>query len=212
MKFILTLCFCILAFSESLESTNKQLRRTNEALLETLRELAVGEDTYTESKVGTIYVGNLPSDVSERQVEKLFKVFGDVKYVHVPVDKETGRSRGFGFVEMDDEESAIEGLDGTSFNGRTLKVNKAGRSHQGPSESTVGDAWGWGPTDPEPGKCRPAGSVTNSEAWCDLRSKARCSKCRYGYYWYWGSTYCCTDEMYQGPPGLNDCKCEYKNE
>jgi len=54
MNFILTLCFCILAFSESLESTNKKLMKTNKALLKTLRELAVGEDPYTdqESQVG----------------------------------------------------------------------------------------------------------------------------------------------------------------
>jgi len=48
MKFILILCFCALAFAESIESRNKELRRTNEVLLETLRELAVGEDTYTD--------------------------------------------------------------------------------------------------------------------------------------------------------------------
>merc|ERR550517_1331311 len=77
-----------------------------------------------------------------------------------------------------------------------------------PSESAVGDPWD-GPTDPHPGMCRPAGSVPNSEAWCDLRSKARCSKCRYGYYWYWGATYCCKKEKYLD---TWDCKCEYKNE
>jgi len=51
MKFILALCFCALAFAESIESKNQQLRRTNEVLLETLRELAVGEDTYTDVDV-----------------------------------------------------------------------------------------------------------------------------------------------------------------
>jgi len=53
MKFILTLCFCILAFSENIESKNKQLRRTNEVLLETLRELAVADVMNDESAVAS---------------------------------------------------------------------------------------------------------------------------------------------------------------
>lgn len=75
----------------------------------------------------SIYVGNLPWSATEEQVKVLFAEFGDVQSVKLVSDRETGRARGFGFVEMEGQEalSAIEALDNTSFNGRTIRVNEA---------------------------------------------------------------------------------------
>ncbi len=75
----------------------------------------------------SIYIGNLPWSATEDQVQALFSEFGDVQSVKLINDRETGRARGFGFVEMDDNaaSSAIEALDNSSFGGRTLRVNEA---------------------------------------------------------------------------------------
>ena len=76
----------------------------------------------------SVYIGNLAYEVSEEDLRSVFTDYGSVKRVHIPTDRETGRSRGFGFVEMDtdDEEiAAIEELDGAEWMGRDLKVNKA---------------------------------------------------------------------------------------
>lgn len=75
-----------------------------------------------------IYVGNLPFDSSERDLEEMFSQFGAVREASIVQDRETGRSRGFGFVEMesdDDAKAAIEGLNGTDLGGRSLTVNEA---------------------------------------------------------------------------------------
>ncbi len=74
-----------------------------------------------------MYVGNLAFQSTEQDIEKLFSQFGEVETVNLITDRETGRSRGFAFVEMSVENanSAMEELDGTSFEGRTLKVNEA---------------------------------------------------------------------------------------
>ncbi len=75
-----------------------------------------------------IYVGNLSFDVSDASLQEAFSAFGAVGQAKVIVDRITGRSRGFGFVEMaDDEEAkaAIEGLNGTELSGRTVTVNVA---------------------------------------------------------------------------------------
>ena len=74
-----------------------------------------------------MYVGNLPYSSSEDDVRDLFSQYGDVGDVNVVEDRETGRSRGFGFVEMnqDQAEEAMSNLDGSQFGGRTLKVNEA---------------------------------------------------------------------------------------
>ena len=74
-----------------------------------------------------IYVGNLPFDTSESAVERLFGTYGEVVSVALPTDRETGRPRGFGFVEMSsaDAAKAIAGLNGTDFGGRALNVNEA---------------------------------------------------------------------------------------
>ncbi|MFI3272312.1 MAG: RNA-binding protein [Pseudomonadota bacterium] len=75
----------------------------------------------------SIYVGNLPWSANEEQVEELFAEFGQVLSVKLVSDRETGRARGFGFVEMDDAEAvaAVEALDNSLFGGRTLRVNEA---------------------------------------------------------------------------------------
>ncbi|NPA56420.1 MAG: RNA-binding protein [Epsilonproteobacteria bacterium] len=74
-----------------------------------------------------IYVGNLPYRSSEEDVRKLFSQYGEVSSVKLITDRETGRARGFGFVEMEDSDAqaAIEALDGKEFEGRTLRVNEA---------------------------------------------------------------------------------------
>ncbi|MEM7769847.1 MAG: RNA-binding protein [Cyanobacteria bacterium P01_E01_bin.6] len=76
----------------------------------------------------SIYVGNLSYDVTQEDLTQAFAEYGSVKRVQIPTDRETGRVRGFAFVEMetDDEESAaIEALDGAEWMGRDIKVNKA---------------------------------------------------------------------------------------
>ncbi|HAC64009.1 MAG TPA: RNA-binding protein [Cyanothece sp. UBA12306] len=76
----------------------------------------------------SIYVGNLAYEITEEDLNGVFAEYGTVKRVHLPTDRETGRMRGFGFVEMEDEaneEAAITALDGAEWQGRQLKVNKA---------------------------------------------------------------------------------------
>ncbi|MFM7363216.1 MAG: RNA recognition motif domain-containing protein [Cuspidothrix sp.] len=76
----------------------------------------------------SIYVGNLSYQVTQEALTEVFKEYGSVKRVQLPTDRETGKLRGFGFVEMDsdaEEQAAIEALDGAEWMGRDLKVNKA---------------------------------------------------------------------------------------
>lgn len=75
-----------------------------------------------------IYVGNLPYSASEDELKTAFSAFGEVNSVNVIMDKMTGQSKGFAFVEMADNASAdaaIKGLNETSMGGRNLKVNQA---------------------------------------------------------------------------------------
>ncbi len=75
-----------------------------------------------------IYVGNIPWGVSEEELEGLFGQYGEVNSVRIITDRESGRSKGFGFVEMaqaDAGNAAIEALDGNDFSGRDLRVNQA---------------------------------------------------------------------------------------
>jgi len=74
-----------------------------------------------------IYVGNISFDTTESDLESLFATHGTVASVKVITDRETGRSRGFAFVEMDADgaDDAIRALDGTQLGGRTLRVNEA---------------------------------------------------------------------------------------
>ena len=75
-----------------------------------------------------IYVGNLPYSATDAELEQAFAAYGTVSRVKVITDRETGRPRGFGFVEMendDEADAAIEGLNGSDMGGRKLVVNKA---------------------------------------------------------------------------------------
>ena len=75
-----------------------------------------------------IYVGNMPFDTTESNIHDLFSAHGEVDRVSIITDRETGRPRGFGFVEMQDDNAgrdAIEALNGTEIGGRTLTVNEA---------------------------------------------------------------------------------------
>ena len=75
-----------------------------------------------------LFVGNLPFGAAENDLRTLFEKFGAVERVSVITDRDTGKSRGFGFVEMADEQAAgqaIAGLNGTEFNGRALSVSEA---------------------------------------------------------------------------------------
>ena len=76
----------------------------------------------------SVYVGNLSFRVTEQDLIQTFSEYGNVKNVQLPTDRETGRMRGFAFVEMEtesEETAAIEALDGAEWMGRELKVNKA---------------------------------------------------------------------------------------
>ena len=76
----------------------------------------------------SIYVGNLSFEVTQEDLNTVFAEYGSVKRVQLPTDRETGRMRGFGFVEMGtdaEEAAAIEALDGAEWMGRALKVNQA---------------------------------------------------------------------------------------
>jgi RNA recognition motif-containing protein len=75
-----------------------------------------------------LYVGNLPFSITEDELRTLFEKHGSVGSVNVITDRDTGRPRGFGFVEMEDAsaaETAIRALNGTEVGGRSLKVNEA---------------------------------------------------------------------------------------
>jgi RNA recognition motif-containing protein len=76
----------------------------------------------------SIYVGNLSYQVTDEDLTAVFAEYGSVKRVQIPSDRETGRMRGFAFVEMStdaEEAAAIDALDGAEWMGRDLKVNKA---------------------------------------------------------------------------------------
>ncbi|TBR60014.1 RNA-binding protein [Westiellopsis prolifica IICB1] len=96
----------------------------------------------------SIYIGNLSYQVKEEDLREVFAEYGTVKKVQLPTDRETGRLRGFAFVEMqsdEEEERAIEALDGAEWMGRDLKVNKARPRPEksGPrSYSSGGGNWG----------------------------------------------------------------------
>ncbi len=91
-----------------------------------------------------IYVGNLPYKASEADLAELFGKFGRVERASIVMDRETGRPRGFGFVEMTDHAlgtQAIEALAGQDYHGRPLTINEArprgeADGHSGPSTST----------------------------------------------------------------------------
>jgi len=78
--------------------------------------------------VTKIYVGNCSFDVTEQQLRDLFAAYGEVDSVNVITDRDTGRPRGFAFIEMPDAsaaQAAIKGVNGTQLAGRSLNVNEA---------------------------------------------------------------------------------------
>jgi RNA recognition motif-containing protein len=88
----------------------------------------LGQGKRIEREMKKIYVGNMPWSMGDDELSELFESFGNVVSATIITDRETGRSRGFGFVEMAvDEEAlaAIEALNGTESGGRTLTVNEA---------------------------------------------------------------------------------------
>ncbi|MDJ0568364.1 MAG: RNA-binding protein [Pleurocapsa sp. MO_192.B19] len=76
----------------------------------------------------SIYVGNLAYEINKEDLHEVFNEYGNVQRVYIPTDRETGRVRGFAFVEMEseaNEELAIKTLDGAEWMGRDIKVDKA---------------------------------------------------------------------------------------
>ncbi|OHD71037.1 MAG: RNA-binding protein [Spirochaetes bacterium RBG_16_49_21] len=85
-----------------------------------------------------IYVGNLSYKMTDEDLEKLFKTFGSVSESKIVIDRETGRSKGFGFVEMPNQaegDEAIKQLDGKEIDGRNIKVNVAKPKEDRPRRS-----------------------------------------------------------------------------
>ncbi len=93
----------------------------------------------------SIYVGNLSYEVTQDELNQVFAEYGTVKRVQLPTDRETGRLRGFAFVEMGteaEETAAIEALDGAEWMGRDLKVNKAKPREERRPSGGGGGSWG----------------------------------------------------------------------
>ncbi|MGC4017434.1 MAG: RNA-binding protein [Luteolibacter sp.] len=89
-----------------------------------------------------MYVGNLPFDTNDSDLRTLFGEYGQVTDVHLPIDRESNRPRGFAFVTMDSKEAmeaAIKALDGQDFHGRALRINEAQ-----PREERSGGGYGGG--------------------------------------------------------------------
>ena len=81
-----------------------------------------------------LYVGNLPFEIESVDLEKLFQTIGKVASVNIIKDNYTGKAKGFGFIEMsnqNDADKAADQLNGTEFRGRSLKVNKAHDNNKG---------------------------------------------------------------------------------
>ena len=93
-----------------------------------------------------IYVGNLPYSATEQEIRDSFGEHGTVESVSLVSDRETGRPRGFGFVEMDDEgaAAAISALDGKDMGGRSLRVNEARPRREGGGGGGFGGGGGGG--------------------------------------------------------------------
>lgn len=91
----------------------------------------------------SIYVGNLPFSATEDEIRVLFEAHGSVHSVKIINDRETGRPRGFAFVEMDASaaKTAIDSLNGTDLGGRTLRINEA-QPRPGPGAGGGGGGFG----------------------------------------------------------------------
>jgi RNA recognition motif-containing protein len=110
---------------------------------------AIGLINITREKsfnMAKIYVGNLPFTATEDQVRELFAAHGTVESVALPNDRETGRPRGFGFVEMSqaDAARAIQAVNGQELGGRALRVNEAQDKPRGGGGGGGGSRGGYG--------------------------------------------------------------------
>lgn len=101
-----------------------------------------------------LYVGNLSYGISDRDLEKAFSQYGTVRSARVITDRDSGKSKGFAFVEMDNDseaKAAIDALNGSELEGRTMTVNEArakeeggghrGGGHRGGGSHRGGDRW-----------------------------------------------------------------------
>lgn len=107
-----------------------------------------------EKRLKSIFVGNLSFGATEEELRNLFQNYGSVSRVSIMMDRETGRSRGFAFVEMNNDEeaeSAISGTNGSSLGGRTLNVNEARPRPERPAGGGYGGG-GRGPGGPGGGR------------------------------------------------------------
>jgi RNA recognition motif-containing protein len=117
-----------------------------------------------------LFVGNLPWKVRDEELAELFRSHGEVKYAHVVLDRDSGRSRGFGFVEMADESGAqiaLEVMQGMRLEGRELRLDLDNKQHDrapredrgGPRRDGPPSRWpssGWPPQRwPSKGRARP---------------------------------------------------------
>lgn len=94
-----------------------------------------------------LFVGNLSFHTTENELRSLFEPFGQITRIHIATDRETGRSRGFAFVEMSNDEEAsraMSALDGKEFDGRTIKVNEARPRTEGGGQRSGGGRGGFG--------------------------------------------------------------------
>jgi RNA recognition motif-containing protein len=92
----------------------------------------------------SIYVGNLSFKVTQEDLMNVFADYGTVTRVQLPTDRESGRPRGFGFVEMETEaaeDAAIAALDGAEWMGRVMKVNKAKPREERGGRASGGGSW-----------------------------------------------------------------------
>ena len=128
------------------------------SLQHSCRELQAPEEDIIASK---IFVGNLSYETSQAELEALFAQVGEVTEVFMPVDRATGRPRGFAFVEFSDHASiseAVTKFDGTELQGRPLKVNEA---RERAARPPGGGGFGFNPemgADAPPKSSRPKGS------------------------------------------------------
>lgn len=93
-----------------------------------------------------IFVGSLPYKLEESDLKEFFEAYGEVSAARIITDKFTGRSKGFGFVEMPDDEAAlkaIEELNGAEVNGRSIVVNKSEERREGAPRRTGGGGGGF---------------------------------------------------------------------
>jgi len=94
-----------------------------------------------------IFVGSLPYSLQEADLQELFEAYGEVSTVKIIIDRESGRSKGFGFVEMSDDEAAqkaISGLNGSEISGRSIAVSQAEDKKPGDRRSGGGGGFGGG--------------------------------------------------------------------